>query len=670
MHVPQSDQSSGFSVSTDSSSEAGPSSLLLDKLGRSNGLANGSSFAAPMANGSTKCSSVGNGVAKHSSIARVSLPGTTLYQDPYVNREEFVRLVIQSLRDVGYIESATTLEAESGYSLEAPEVSEFRQYILNAEWPRAEALLPRLVADDESLWEALFLIGKQKYLELLEARRITAALQVLREQLAPLSANSSEQLHALSSLIMCSDAQELYRRALWDGASVASRQALLADLQEFIPSATMIPQRRFTTLLTQARHYQRERCTYHNAPMNPASFSLFCDHHCDKEDFPRITTTILHVHTDEVWNVAWSHDGLRLASASKDKTAIIWRIAPDGHPRDRECVVEFILRDHPYPVGALAWSLDDSILLTSADNLIMLWDTKNGKCITTLDSHMETVSALVWLPDGSGFMSASLDRKVVAWEPSGKLMDEWPGVPIRVTDMAVTPDMRRLIVIGMDYHPTGLSSDGLPAWGVSRESPPASGVAAGSNVHSPPGNRIVIYDFKTKVTEQSIATEGELTSVKISSDSRFALVNHAPDAVHLLDLNDGHMARKFTGQRQRQHVIRSCFGGVDGNFVVSGSEGDYRNVYVWQRDTGILLEVLSGHGNGSVNCVAWNPKNERMFASCSDDCTVRIWEPLPLPSETSVSVPPSITDVTMNGKGKGRVYSPWDDGSGDGEAQS
>ncbi|KAI6099927.1 WD40 repeat-like protein [Pisolithus croceorrhizus] len=524
MHVPQSDQSSGFSVSIDSASEAGPS------------------FAAPMANGSTKCSSMGNGISKHSSIARVSLPGTTLYQDPYVNREEFVRLVIQSLKDVGYI-------GESGYSLEAPEVSEFVS-TFSAEWPRAEAVLPRLVADDDSLWEALFLIGKQKYLELLETRNITAALQVLREQLAPL---------------------KLRRRALWDGASVASRQALLTDLQEFIPSAIMIPQRRFATLLTQARQYQRERCTYHNAPMNPTSFSLFVIY-CDKEDFP-------------------AHDGLRLASASKDKTAIIWRIAPDGHPRDRECVVEFILRD----------------ILIRAGN------------VTTLDSHMDTVSALLWLPDGSGFMSASLDRKVVAWEASGKQVDEWPGVPIRA------------VVIGMGYQPTALSPDGLPPWGVNREPPPAS------------GNRIVIYDFKTKATELS----GELTSVKISSDSRFALVNHAPDAIHLLDLNDGHMARQVHRPTQRQHVIRSCFGGVDGNFVVSGSEGD-----------------PLGHGIGSVNCVAWNPQNERMFASCSDDCTVRIWEPLPLPAETSASVPLSITD------GKGRVYSSWDDGSGDGEVQS
>ncbi len=31
--------------------------------------------------------------------------------------------------------------------------------------------------------------------------------------------------------------------------------------------------------------------------------------------------------------------------------------------------------------------------------------------------------------------------------------------------------------------------------------------------------------------------------------------------------------RKYAGHSQSKHVIRSCFGGVEGNFVVSGSEG-------------------------------------------------------------------------------------------------
>ena len=96
--------------------------------------------------------------------------------------------------------------------------------------------------------------------------------------------------------------------------------------KEHIPSAVMIPQRRFLTLLEQSRLWQQQRCPYHNAPSDSLSFSLYRDHHCDSSCFPNTTTTILEVHTDEVWSIEWSHNGEYLASAGKDKSAIIWRV--------------------------------------------------------------------------------------------------------------------------------------------------------------------------------------------------------------------------------------------------------------------------------------------------------------------------------------------------------
>ncbi|KAF8831105.1 hypothetical protein HHX47_DHR1000262 [Lentinula edodes] len=635
MRLTESNEASSFNLP--SSVTSGLSSNGIDFYSTSNGRStstNGNGFMSHYTNGhgvSGAGMSGSNGVVaeKHGKGApsRVNLPGHLLYEDSNVDREEFVRLLLQSLRDVGYTESAATLEAESGYSMEEPQVKRFREYIVSGMWSKAEDALLRLgIVNEDNLWDARFLINKQKYLELLEVQKTTAALHVLRAELAP-SCPEPAQLHVLSSLMMCTEPEDVRQRAGWDGASGQSRHQLLLDLHRFSP---------FYNKHTKTNSDDAYIITH---PLN--------QRHSRYSAIMSVIRTAFLELQQRYYKGMW----MRFGMWSGVMMALILQVEAKT-----KLPSYGTWGDHPFPVHSIAWSSDDSMLLTGAEHFIKLWDAKTGSCIRTMDEHTETVTALSWLPDGSGFISGALDRKIIQWDAEGKKKLSWGLTDIRVTDLAVTPDLSRVVTIGM-HVPTpsessslrGARNSGSSGDGTTSNS---SGNPSSVNGIAPTENRFVIYQLSTRQVESSIKLDGELTSVKVSQDSHYALINHSPDEIQLWDLRLGRMARKFTGQRQGRHIIRSCFGGIDGSFVVSGSEDG--NVYVWHRETGSLLEVLSGHGEGSVNSVAWNPANERMFASCSDDKTIRIWE-APKP-ETSLDVS-GHTDypVSYNGKGKGKT---------------
>ncbi|KAG8889730.1 hypothetical protein FRB98_003022 [Tulasnella sp. 332] len=612
-----------------------------------NGHASSSSVLTPDSDRTPVASS------SRTAVVRVNLPGTTIYPDSWVDREELVRLMVQTLREAGYAESASALEAESGYSLETPQVTEFRRAVLDGEWQKVVDSLSAMGIPTQNLPAAKYLVSQQHYLELLEQRATNRALTVLRMELAPLSVDS-DKLHILSSLMMCSDLNDLRLRAKWDGVDGTSRRRLLTDLQHFIPTGSMLPTRRLNSLLDHARAHQRSSCLYHD-PRAP--FSLYEDHKCSRARFPTLTTYVLMEHKDEVWNMAWSRDGRYLASASKDRTAVIWQVGPETE-HGRDCSVHHILRDHKYGVTVVAWSMDDSTLITGSEQDLKMWNVQTGVCVKEMKGHRQGVSACVPLPNGSGYVSGGMDKSIIFWDREGNLTDEWKSASMRVLDLAVTPDGTKLVAVtvvdrefGPGFSPSGVVGD--PYGFVSSSSSLGAGDAASSrtrssnvgmgNGHGHGGGetgvlmrrRVVIYDLATKEEVYMLPMPKEITSLTISADSKYALINHAPDDLMLWDLETHRTVRKYMGQRQREDVIRSCFGGQDGDFVLSGSEDS--NVYIWRKDTGTLMEVLQGHEGGSVNAVAWNPTEVGMFASCSDDSTIRIWE----------APPPGLGDIPM-----------------------
>ncbi|KAL1918269.1 uncharacterized protein VTP21DRAFT_2929 [Calcarisporiella thermophila] len=490
--------------------------------------------------------------------------------------QELVRLIVQALQDLGYNESASVLEQESGYMLESTEVARFRSAVMAGDWSEAEGLLTGLgLNEGEDLQKVKFLISQQKYLELLEAQQLKRALHVLRNELTPLS-SAPERLHSLSSYMMCSNPENLRRRAEWDGAGGVSREKLLLDLQQYISSSIMVPARRLETLLLQANEYQRARCLYHDT--DDDTLCLYTDHQCTRAKFPCVTRHILEQHTDEVWFVAFSNSGRLLASASKDMTVIIWDVEEGKSIRT--------LRGHTKSVSYVSWSPDDTMLLSCSFDFadgVKIWRVEDGECIRTVQKHTEQISACVWLPDGERFATAGFDFSVYLWNVDGTLIHRWKTQ--RTRDLIVDPAGRFLI-------------------GVCNE------------------HRIRKYNLENWTEEVCIQESTSISSVCLSPDGKLLLVSLQPSGLHLWNLEDRTLERKYTGHRQADYIIRACFGGRDQQFVVSGSEDSC--VYVWHRDHGTLIEVLKGH-TSVVNSVAWNPADPLMFASASDDKSVRIW---------------------------------------------
>jgi WD40 repeat protein len=252
----------------------------------------------------------------------------------------------------------------------------------------------------------------------------------------------------------------------------------------------------------------------------------------------------------------------------------------------QRCEALHQLKGHTDALSFCAWSPDDSLLLTCGnDYKVKLWDTKTGELKRTFDKHKDSVTACAWFPCGTQFVSGGLDKLIYRWNIDEDMpIHQWSGT--RVNDLAVSHDGSQMVAICSE-------------------------------------KKIRLYQVDdSRSTEKLFAESEAITSLCLSEDSRFLLVNIASQEIHLWDLKEESIVQKYTGHKQGRFVIRSSFGGTNQAFIISGSEDS--QVYIWHRRNGTLLEALPGH-SGTVNSVSWSPNNPHMFASASDDHTIRVW---------------------------------------------
>ena len=79
---------------------------------------------------------------------------------------------------------------------------------------------------------------------------------------------------------------------------------------------------------------------------------------------------LLAGHSDAVRGVAFSPDGRRLATASRDELVIVWDVASAADP-----ALLRVLVGHTEGVNDVAWSPDGSTFASGSDDgTVILWD--------------------------------------------------------------------------------------------------------------------------------------------------------------------------------------------------------------------------------------------------------------------------------------------------------
>lgn len=192
-------------------------------------------------------------------------------------------------------------------------------------------------------------------------------------------------------------------------------------------------------------------------------------------------------HRGSVTCVAWAPDGVRLASASIDKSAIVWeqehgrlvatlaghddRVravawSPDGRHAATACDdtkvrvwnverghLEAVLAGHHSPVLSVAWSPDGSCIASVVDNgYATLWDTQSMTVRATLKAHDSAVTGVAWAPSGQRFATASTDNTAKIWDvASGKALTELTGHSGYVWAVAWSPNGASVATASYDH---------------------------------------------------------------------------------------------------------------------------------------------------------------------------------------------------------------------------
>ena len=296
------------------------------------------------------------------------------------------------------------------------------------------------------------------------------------------------------------------------------------------------------------------------------------------EKYAHIRT--LKGHTDGITALAFSTDGLQLASSSRDSTIRLWNGRTGEHLRT--------LNDHNGSVHSVAFSPGCSELASVGDHAVREWNTNTGR-YDTYGEHRWAVT-VAYHPRGhtlaSGSSGSAAPNTIKLWDcGSNTLKRTLEGHTDSVTSVAWSPDGRTLA--------SGSYDRTIRLWNPNN------------------GRHIATLSGHTR----------PVFSVAFSPNGRLLASGSYDQTIRLWDMDTRQTIYVLHGPGGNDQV-RSVAFHPDGHILASGHlHGS--NLHLWNPSTGRHVKALTGH-TWNVLSVAFGPDGMLASGGGNDD-TIRLW---------------------------------------------
>ncbi|KAJ3217881.1 hypothetical protein HK099_005307 [Clydaea vesicula] len=524
---------------------------------------------------------------KHVGLDHTKIKPSESLFNPSEVKEDIIRIISQYLSDEGYLASKLVLLDEANLKSQEREerildAKRVKKAILEGDWPEVDRICSKpLVKNQKSF---LYHVYKQQFLEYIERHEVQKAFTHLTKRIKPLEnlQTTQNEFKDLCYLLTAKTLHDAPSFRNWEGITT-SRENLAEQFQTMIDienneknKSVFVPPQRLLTLLRQAVAYQIDSSRY-QPQIAPKISSILEDY--VSLIIPNKLRHTFYGHQGNVKCVGFvGDDGNMLMSGSSDNTVRIW------DTESSNCLG--VLEGH----SSRVWDVDSNksgemVASASADGTVKLWNPKNFELLTTLENSNSDVYTVKYHPAGKHLVTGAYDKVVRLFDiERGQVIKTFGGHNLSISKCIFSP-LGNLLISG--------SKD----------------------------STIKFWDIVSGLCIKTISSHlGEVTSVEMNSNGTFLLSSSKDNSNRLWDIRMIRPIRRFRGhQNTSKNFIRSGFAGD--SLVIGGSEDGV--IHLWDLEKGDILEKLEGH-QGIVYNSVFNAR-QSLFASCSDDQTVKTW---------------------------------------------